>query len=299
MKFLLVILCLCSLQAFAQNDSDGEGKSEMRFLGRTWSPTFYSLASLDGERSTERGGRLSTYNYFSFHSFLTGPYRFSLRLPFTYGSAGTDDFNGEKNNKQELLLQDPILEVRNPTFTYLPWDMQLFWAGRIYLPVSKNSKASGQIARFRNHVAVGKVFNRYLGFEAQNRYYYSWQSRTAYPTTFTDEYGFEVVDATASTKEHEIENWLTVFFRTTPSSWIGATVQTEDSFYHKSPANNNKYKEPQRFISVGPSASVPLNDSVKFIASYNDKVNREENLAELGQFLTKNTEFVLHSFVNF
>lgn len=298
-QLLLGIVLIGSCLAFAQSDTDGEGKSEFKLFSRHWSPTFYSLASVERDRLEEKGGRLSTYNYFSFHTFLGGPYRFSLRLPFTYGSAGTDDFNGDKNNEQQFLIQDPILEVRNPEFMYVPLDIGMYWAFRVYLPASKSSRQMGQIARFRNHVSFNKVITSWLETTIENRYYYSWQSRTSYKTDpFTDEMGFEVTDATAATKQHEVENWLHIMGKFTPKVKAGVTAITEDSFYHKSAANN-KYKAPQRFASVGPSVSFPLNNSVSFIFNYADKVNRDENLHELGQFQAKNTQYILHSFVNF
>lgn len=301
MKYLILIAALLgSSLAFAQaSDADGEGKSEFKFFKRSWSPTFYSLASVERDRLEEKGGRLSTYNYFSFHTFLGGPYRFSLRLPFTYGSAGTDDFGGDKNNRQQLLLQDSILEVRNPEFSYVPFDIGMYWAFRVYLPVSHQSRLTGQIARFRNHFSFNKVLTSWLETTVENRYYYTWNTKTVYQMDpFTDEMGFEA-EPVASTKQHEVENWFHLTGRITPKVKAGVVAISEDSFYNKSPANNNKYKAPQRLLSVGPEIGFPLNESVSFIFNYSDQVDRDENLDELGQFKAKNAKYVLHSFVNF
>jgi hypothetical protein len=302
MKFLILLVALMgSSLAFAQagGDADSEGKSEFKLFSKAWSPTFYSLASAEQDRIESKGGRISTYNYFSFHTFIGGPYRFSLRLPFTFGTAGTDDFNGDKNNKQEFLLQDTILEIRNPELAYIPGDIGLYWAARVYLPVSKQSRNTGQIARFRNHVSFNKMATRWLELTYENRYYYSWQSRTAYELDpFTDEMGFEVADVSAATKQHEVENWLHILGRVAPRVKFGLTAITEDSFYNKSDANN-KYKKPQRFASFGPGVHFPFGNSVNFIFSYQDKVDRDENLHELGQFQAKNAQYILHSFVTF
>jgi hypothetical protein len=301
MKFLILIAFVFgSSAALAQaSDADGEGKSEFKLFTRHWSPTFYSLASVEEDRIQDKGGRLSTYNYFSFHTFLSGPYRFSLRLPFTYGTAGTDDFNGDKNNKQEFLLQDTILEVRNPELTYLPADIGLYWAARVYLPVSKSSRQSGQIARFRNHLSFNKVLTSWLETTVENRYYYSWQSRTSYTMDpRTDEMGFEVTDQVASTKQHEVENWLHLLARFTHRVKAGFTAISEDSFFHHSAANN-KNKPPQRLLSVGPTVNFPFSQSVSFIFNIADQVNRDENMHELGQFQAKNVKYILHSFVSF
>lgn len=304
MRILFLIGLLYSSAAFAQlSDADNEGKSELRIFNSRWSPTFYSLASVESDRFHDEGGRLGTYNYFSFHTFIGGPYRFSLRLPFTYGSAGTDDFNGSKPMAQEFLIQDTILEIRNPELTYVPWDIGVYWAGRVYLPVSKHSKLTGQITRFRNHFSLTKMFGPKIEVTAENRYYYTWHSKTAYSADFVDEYGFEVNDVAVLNKQHEIENWLHVLYRIKPKWSAGVTAITEDMYYHKSQANGNaqgeKYKPPQRLLHVGPTLKFPLNESVNFVATVSDVVNRSENLHELGQFRAKNVKYVLHSFVNF
>ena len=292
------IAFLSSIASAQFSEGDGEGVSTIKTFSRTWTPTFYSLASVETDKFNDSGGRLSTYNYLSLHTFLSGGMRFSLRLPFTYGTAGTDRYNGEKNNPNELQMQDIILEVRNPEFAYLPWDLGLFWAFRGYTPNSKPSKRSGQVARFRNHFVVSKVFSRWFETDIEQRYYYSWQSRATYKNSFTDEYGFAVTDVASQTKQHEIEHWLALWGKVTPKVGFGLSAIFEDTFYNKS-TTENKAKPPQRLLTVGPQARFPLNNKATFILVYGDKVNREENMDELGKFLAKNTEFVLHSFISF
>ncbi len=298
MRILITLVLLLFTQfAAAQVEAEADASSQFKILGRTFNPTFYSLASMETDRANDSGGRLGSYNYVSLHSFLSGGMRFSLRLPFTYGTAGTDRYNGDKNNRQEFQLQDFILEVRNPELAYLPWDMGLYWAFRIYTPNSKFSKQSGQIARFRNHFVVEKVFTSWLAASVEQRYYYSWQSRATYKTSFTDEYGFEVNDVAASTKQHELEHWVSLWAGK-PKTAGGVAAIFEDTFYNKSTAEN-KSKAPVRYLSVGPEVKFPLNNKANFILVYADKVNREENMHELGQFLAKNTSLVLHSFISF
>ena len=108
MRILATIaLLLLTQTSLAQTETtETEGTSQLKILGKSWNPTFYSLAGMEFDKATEAGGRVSTYNYFSFHTFLSGGLRFSLRLPFTYGTAGTDRYNGAKNNNQELMIQD-------------------------------------------------------------------------------------------------------------------------------------------------------------------------------------------------
>lgn len=297
MKAFSVLVLFFSIAAQAQfSEPETIGNKSFGVFSRHWYPSFYSLASVETDKAQD-GGRLSTYNYFTFSSYLKGSYKFALRVPFTYATAGSDRFNGEKYNEQEWLLQDTILELRNADMAYIPGDIGLYWAGRVYAPVSKFSRDSGQIARFRNQFVFSKVFNRYFEFDYDQKFNYYFQSRKSYPNHFEDEYGFPV-DTTSATKQMEYTHWLTVWGKVTPKSGLGWTLKFEDTYWNKS-ETEQRSRPGERLIGTGPEARFPLNDSVNFIFSYEDSVDRENNYQEFGKFLAKNTQFVLHSFVSF
>lgn len=296
MKFWLALVMICSSTAFAQlSDIEKEG-SDFKIFGRNWYPSAFSLASVEMDK-TDDGGRLSTYNYLTFSSHMTGDYRMALRVPFTYGTAGTDRFNGSKPNEQELELQDTILEVKNNEFLYMPWDIGVYFAGRLYLPVSKHSKESGQIARYRNEMIFSKNFTQRWSVDYDQKLNFYMQSRKSYRTQFEDEYGFPV-DAVSLTKRFEFQHWTTLWARIGAEGGLGWSVKYEDTYWNKS-KTENKSRSAEHLMLTGPCARIPFSDYVNFILSYEDKVDVEQNYKELGRFMSKNTQVVLNSFISF
>lgn len=316
MKHLLLTLALLTgLQAQAQfseqevdsstrmeNDDTKEVPGRYSVMGRTFDLTLFSLASMETDKANDAGGRLKTFNYMTFSSFVGLDYKFLIRIPFTYATAGTDRFNGSKANKDEWALQDIALGLRNPEMFYMPWDMGAYWEGRLYLPISQNSKDSGLITRVQNKLIFSKVFNKYFEIDLTETQDYYHQSKTRYANNFTDEYGFEV-NAASATKRWSFEHALSAWVKYDYKTGVGWRITLEDEFYNKSdlPSNTpeSRYRAPNRKISMGPQVRFELNDYANFIFGYADKVDRLENSAEFGKFLAKNSEFTLLSFLRF
>ncbi len=308
--FFLAAILMFSFSTFAQfseqeadstsryGDTIKEKDGRYELLGRQFDMTFFSLASTETDNTNDRGGRISTYNYFTFSSYVGLDYKAIVRIPFTFGTAGTDRFNGGKPNKSEWLFQDVILGFRNPELFYLPWDMAVFWEGRLYLPTSKHSQNSGLIGRVSNKMIFSKVFNRHFEIDLTEEQNYYHQSRTVYPLTFVDEYGFTAQDVPVATKRFEFSHHFSVWGKFNPETGLGYRIGIEDSFFNKSEAEN-KYRTPDRVMTMGPQMRFAVSDKMNFIFGYADKVDRQKNQAEFGRFLAKNTEFTLLSFVRF
>jgi hypothetical protein len=287
-KLLLLLPLLFSSFAFAQfsvQDSV-DGKTRMKILGKEWTPSVFSLAVRETDKMNDDGGRLSTYNYVKFATYLPNSMRLSFAVPWQYNSAGTDRFNGGKMNKSETFLQDLLIAVQDYDPFMLPWDMGSYWEGKIYLPTSKNSKKAGTIGAFRNQLNVAKKANRWLEFEAESKIKFFWQSNSTYKNSFEDEDGFEV-NVVSSTKQNEFEHNLRMWAKPTPETGVGITFQMAEEYWYKSaPDIENKSKPGLKTMSIGPQVRFPI------------KVNRDENRSEFGQFKAKNSEFVLLSFIS-
>ncbi len=310
-NFIYLILLFAVGQASAQfseveadsttladvSDEDTPGKYKL--LGRTFDLTLFSLSSVETDKGNEEGGRFSTFNYITFSSYVGFDYKFVFRIPFTYATAGTDRFNGSKNNKAEWAIQDLVLGLRNPELFYMPWDMAAYWEGRLYLPTSKHSQDSGLIARLSNKFIFSKVFSRYFEMDLTESQDYYHQSRTRYPATFTDEYGFEVKDVPSATRRFSFDHALTGWLKWDAKTGAGWRFTLSDDFYNKSDVPENRYREPSRRISMGPQVRFELSNYANFILGYEDSVDRLDNSKEFGKFLAKNTEFSLLSFIRF
>lgn len=299
MRILLFIaVLLLSPRLFAQMSVlESDSSNRFKLFNRSWGANFFSLASVETDKFNDQGGRLSTYNYLTLSAYISSDYRFALRLPFQYNSAGTDRFNGEKVNESDIFLQDVILGVQNYSLFALPFDLNLYWEGRVYLPTSENSQRTQLITRLRNDFILSKVLNRYIETEYAQKFSYFLQSRTAYENSFEDEYGFPV-ETTSLTKKTEIDHWVQVWGKITPQTGVGWKLGWEDTTWNKS-KELNRAKPREKILKTGPSVRFPVTSSANFILSYEDKVDRDQNPGELGQFLAKNTSWVLLSFLKF
>ncbi len=285
-----------STSRYGDTEKEKDGRYEL--LGRQFDMTFFSIASTETDSANDRGGRINTYNYFTFSSYVGLDYKAIIRIPFTYGTAGTDRFGGSKNNKPEFGMGDVILGLRNPDLLYLPWDMSVYWEGRLYLPTSEHARDSGLIGRVSNKMIFSKVFNRHFEIDLSEEQAYYHQSRTVYPMSFEDEYGFMAEDIPIATKRFEFSHAFSVWGKFNPETGLGYRIGMDDSFFNKSEAEN-KYRAPDRTLYMGPQARFAISDKVNFIFGYGDRVDREKNRSEFGRFLAKNTEFTLLSFVRF
>lgn len=296
--FVIALLAISSSPAWGQvSVQESDSANQLMIFNRRVNFNFFNVASVETDKANDEGGRLSTYSYLTAASYVSANYRAAIRLPFQYNSAGTDRFGGDQVNEQELFLQDIILGLQNYNLAYLPFDFELYWEGRFYLPTSKNSKQSGLITRARNNFILSRVFSRYFEMELDQKFSYFFQSRTVYSNTFRDEEGYEV-NAISSTKRMELETHLRAWGKVTPEVAVGWSVGTEETYWNKSDAER-KSKSGERKLLTGPGIAFPITNNANFIFTYQDVVNRDENPEQLGRFYADNTQFTLLSFIRF
>lgn len=303
-KTLTFLLLIFSWSAFAQFSV----QETFNATGYTFS--FFSLASTETDQTeflnSENGtGRLSFYNYLTIGSRLNYDLKSGMRIPFMYNTAGRDRFNDGQVQDQELFLQDLIFFLRNDSFALLPWDVGVYWEGRIYLPTGKFSRRAGMIGAYRNHFIFNKILSRTVDVEYDQKVTYNHQSRTAYLNSFENERG-ELVEVASLTKSWEFEHRVQAWYKFNAETGLGLQTTFEDTFYNSSVENSRELdrseplsKGPEHIVKVGPALRFALSPKVNFILNYADVVNANENMSELGKFKAENTEVVLLSFVRF
>lgn len=295
--WLLLVSFLVSFQASAQfSIVESDSGNRLRLLGRDFNMNFFSFAGLETDKMQNEGGRLTTYNYLTFATYLDD-LRFSVRVPFQYNTAGSDRFNGKKVNAQETYLQDLILGLQKSDPLFLPWDLESYWEGRIYLPTSEQSQRTGMMARLRNTFNLAKVLTRNFELEYMNQASYYIQSRTAYLNRFEDQDGylFEVI---SPTKQFDLDHKVTLWGKVSSATGLGLQFGQEISWWNAS-AQNQRDSRRQRELNLGPALKFPLSRNANFILSYADTVDQDANAQELGKFLAKNTQISLLSFLRF
>ncbi len=295
--FITACLLFFAFHAHAQfSIVETDSGNRLRVLGRDFNLNFFSFAGIETDKFSNEGGRISTYNYLTFATYWSN-YRFSMRLPFQYSTAGTDRFNKSRVNNQELFLQDVIVGMQKYDPVFLPWDIESYWEGRVYLPTSRHSKKTGLIGKLRNTINISKVFSPRFELEYANNYSYFVQSRTAYRNIFMDEDGYEV-DVASATKQMDLDHWVTLWSKVSPTTGLGLQFGQEIAWWNASEVNRRDNRR-QRQLKLGPSLRFPISKSANFIFSYTDTVDQDKNTAELGQFLASNTQFSLLSFLRF
>ena len=274
--------------------------------------SFFGLGSTEADQTEVNGvdngtGRLSFYNYLTIAKRLTYDLKGGVRLPFQYNTAGRDRFNDGHVQKSELFLQDVILFLRNDALTLLPGDIGVYWEGRIYLPTSENSQKRDQIGRYRNHFIFSKILSRVFDMEYDQKISYYHQSRTAYKNTFVDNAG-DYAEVTSLTKSWELEHRLNFWYKMDAETGFGLQAGHKDQYFNSSTANaynqfdkegTPRTKGPIHEVKFGPAARFALNSKINFILTYEDVVNANENMGELAQFKSENSQVTLLSFVRF
>jgi hypothetical protein len=87
---------------------------------------------------------------------------------------------------------------------------------------------------------------------------------------------------------------------------VGLQAGLEDTYYNSSKENSKSLdrsvpltKPTEHLVKLGPAARFALSNKINFILNFTDVVNARQNMKELGQFRSKNTEVALLSFVRF
>ena len=263
-----------------------------------WSYSYFGLYSHELAAADQGGGRFSSYNYVTASYRLGSDNKVTFRLPFTVNSYGFDEFNGSANQQQEVLLQDFIIGYTDYNLILLPWDIGVYWEARLYLPTSQFSRDIKMISRLRNDFIFSKYLTSQMVLEYTSKFNYYHQSQTAYENRFVDENGFDVV-TTSLTKKIFYDHWLSLWYRSSPSFSFGWLAGWEDTYYNKSPINNNRVKNAVHEYKTGPQVAFELSPNANFIFQVADHVFNDENRSELGQFKIDNTDLTLLAFVRF
>lgn len=261
-----------------------------------WSYGFFSLASTELDQQDQGGGSLSTYNYLTVANRLDWGHRLALRLPFTYQTAGYDQFNGRADQSQQMGLQDIFVSLTAYHLALLPWDVGVYWEGRVYAPTSKFSRDTKMITRLRNDFILTKYLATNVILEYTNKFNYYYQSRTAYKNHFTDDSGFDV-DTVSLTKEFYLDHWIEAWYMFRPKFGLGLELGSEETWWNHSDVYGKSHT-PQHLWKIGPSVKFALSDRANFIFSLENVVNNGTDAANFARFRTQDTRAVLLSFIS-
>ncbi len=275
-----------------------------------WSLSAFSLLSSESDQ-IQRGGNLNSYNYIGPNYRLNSNERVAFKATFNANSAGYDRFNGHCRQVSNGSFEDPFFEYNNYSLGWLPGIADVFWSGRIYLPLSSISRAKGTIARFKSNTIFSRYFTQNLFAEYRNDVSYYYQANTTYFGTHTED-NCDVLPNTgpSNTRRWRMDNWLSLWYIINRDISIGASFLMRDQIFNESEIYDTSRQRNGRMHEVtmylGPSLRYNFSYNVSFILSYRDVVeyhgfhpDRKDDLVELGEFRSRNTELSLLSFIRF
>ncbi len=275
-----------------------------------WSVSAFSLISQESDQST-RGGLLNSYNYFGPNYRLNSFERLAFRATFTANSNGYDRFNGECRVRQDAAISDPFFEYANYNLGWLPGIADMFWSGRVYVPVSKSSRRKQMIARYSSNTIFTRFFTRKIFGEYRNDVDFYQQSSTTYFGTHTED-DCSTADNTgpSNTVQYKMTNWLTLWYRFNSKWSVGGQYVLTNQGYNESRNTETSRQRNGRMqeisMQIGPVLRYNHSNNLSFILSFSDVVEysgfhpeRQDDLVELGEFRSRNTEIALLSFIRF
>lgn len=297
MKILINLLIIgISLNLFAATESTSTTSTTVsektyKSTKKKWYMSAFSLASTRLSDVAEGGASIGSYNYISSNWRLDKGYKFSVKVPFTLSTAGYDAYNEEIPKESEFDFQDLIIGMSRSSFVLLPFDTEVYWEGRIYLPTSENSKNGKMISRFRNDLIIDKPLHRHLSLEYTqklNKYFYA------------DTVSFNSFGSLSNNKSWYLDHWVSLNYSIDADLIIGWNLGVESTWYYQS-VSENKYRDPKHEYKTGPAVQFSLNRNFRFIFNLHNVVeDRDDDLdKKFGKFNTEDVELTLLSFISF
>jgi hypothetical protein len=266
-----------------------------------WSFSAFSLATASGKDSQDGGGSLFTFNYVSAHYRLDYNTRLAFRVPFTYRTAGFDDFNGNENQPQQLKIDDLIIDYTNFNLGLLPGEISVYWNLRTSLPTSSVSNAQRKIADFRNEFIFSKALAPRVDLEYWPKFTWFAQTQASYLNDF---------GTISNTKIYQLDHRITLYYRADQRINVGWFIGGEDSWYNKSKVNSTSRQRDGRLaehaLKMGPALKYTAGRNLNLILNISNVVplwgfsdQDRGKLGDLGSFHANQTEVALLSFLSF
>lgn len=260
----------------------------------------FTLAGYDLKLQEVGGGQVTSYNYLTYNYGLGSGRRFVMRLAYIVNSPGWSQFEDKPPayNKADMFFDDLIVSYIDNSLVLLPGDIQVYWDGRLYLPVGQQSLLENRIGRIRNDFILSKYITQKVELVLWSKFNYYIQSRTTYVTDIpqNDETG-ETLEVLTNTKQWGNENWLDLWYRINYDYAVSLRIGNDIDRYYQAP-NQGKFKDTAVRYHFGANMRFNVSDSINMIAG----VKHEVAKADFSQILKvdkDNIGFALLAFYSF
>lgn len=300
----IVVALGISLQLLAfANVAHAQSFSVQEKVVNTYSPFWvsgFTRADYDLKLWDLGGGQVSTYSFLTMNYRLGPGKKVALRIPFIISSAGWSQHqdNDPSYHKADAFLEDPILSAVNNSLLLLPWDIQVYWEGRFYIPVGQQSLLENRIARLRNDFILSKNLTQKLEINWVNNVNYYVQSKTTYYTDvpLNAETG-ERLNVRTNTRAWRIDNRFDLWYKLSYETGVGFQFGVRNDVFHQAP-NQNRFKGSEIEYSIGPQFRFSMGEIGNMILTVNHKVPKED-FGQLLKVKTDNLAFTALAFYMF
>lgn len=270
-----------SLIFFSVSSSWGQSFSVQEKVVNTYSPFWisgFTRADYEMKLYELGGGQMSTYSFINMNYRLGTGRKVALRIPFIISSAGWAQFEDKAPtyHKHNAFFEDPILSIVNGSIALLPGDIQVYWEGRFYVPVGRQSLLENRIGRLRNDFILSKNLTQKIEINWVNNVNYYIQSRTTYITDIpqNEETG-ESLEVLTNTRQWRIDNRFDLWYKFTSDFGLGMQLGIRNDVFYQAP-NQNRTKGSEVEYAFGPQLRFNAGELGNMIITVNNSVQREE-----------------------
>ncbi len=277
--FLNLVLCVNAL-AFGFS-AWGQSFSVQEKVTNLYSPYWFSgftRADYEMRMWDIGGGQVSTYSFVNLNYRLGQGQKITLRIPFIISSAGWSQYEDKAPayHKADAFFEDPIISLVDNNLILLPGDIQVYWEGRVYIPVGQQSLLENRIMRLRNDFILSKNLTQKLEINWVNNVNYYVQSKTTYYTDvpLNEEVG-ERLNVLTNTRQWRVDNRLDLWYKFSYDFGIGMQFYARSDVYYQAPVQY-RFKDTETEYAVGPQVRFSVGDIGNMIFSVSHRVPKQD-----------------------
>lgn len=205
----LAFSCLASV-SHAQEREESSVMSAGDSYKKNWTATLFSIASVSnmsyGKEQTDTRS-LDSYNYIGLNYKIDADTKASVRIPFTYSTAGQNKYGDEVAS---------VMDLQDVHFAYSKYDLgyigniDISGNVKIYMPTSPYSQASKMVTKLRFEAYFEYSIGRFSSITYGVKPDIYWQRQTAYFDPETPQYndGNFKKDPRTTTKQYALEHYV-------------------------------------------------------------------------------------------
>ncbi len=297
-KALALTLALSTIAPFAlaQEREESMVMSVGDSFRKKWNVTFFSIASSSNMRTSKKAkesgvenAALTSYNYFGVNYKIDSDRKVSVRLPFFFEATGIDKYGDQQ--KQDMSLSDIHIAYSMYDLGYIgPVDIS--GNVKVYLPTSKFTSSTGNVARFRGEVYFEYALGRFSSIQYGIKPDIYWQSRTAnYNTDMPIGWdGNFVSDPRSTNKQYSLEHFVELVADVNKYFALKPRLGFDEDWYYSSTAEELEGSHVTKF-RAGFGLEIRPMRGITFTLGIQNETSLNPYNGDIAFFMPENTQY--------